>query len=100
MISADLHALMVRRGSGKGALWCVYVGGRGGGRGRRGTSWPEVNYPTPQVPYIPLELELQQLFQELAGEVRRWGRAKWIPSSSLPRHITSHFTLVSQSLCA
>ena len=30
----------------------------------------------PQVPYIPLELELQQLFQELAGEVRRWGRAK------------------------
>ena len=34
MISADLHALMVRSGSGKGALWCVYVGGRGGGRGR------------------------------------------------------------------
>ena len=31
MISADLHALMVRRGSGKGALWGVYVGGRGGG---------------------------------------------------------------------
>ena len=42
--------------------------------------------PTPQVPYIPLELELQQLFQELAGEVRRWSRAKWIPSSPLLRH--------------
>lgn len=42
--------------------------------------------PTPQVPYIPLELELQQLFQELAGEVRRCGRAKWVPSSPLSCH--------------
>ena len=54
----------------------MWAGEAGEGGGVSGTSWPELNYPTPQVPYIPLELELQQLFQELAGEVRRWGRAK------------------------
>lgn len=34
-------------------------------------SWPELNFPVPQGPYLPLELDLEQLFKELAGEVRR-----------------------------
>lgn len=55
MISADLHALMVRRcaGVGVGALLAT-------------TKLP----PTTQAPDIPLDLGLKQLFQELAGEVR------------------------------
>lgn len=65
MISADVHALMVRRGSGKGHYGVCLWAGRGG-EGRQGTSWPELNYPNPWVPF-PLELELQQRFQELAG---------------------------------
>ena len=89
MISADLHALMVRRGSGKGrcgvCMWAGREGGRWGWGGRNFLARTKLP-PIPQVPYIPLELELQQLFQELAGEVRRWGRAKWVPSSPLPCH--------------
>ena len=54
MISADLHALMVRRGSGKGALWCVYVGGRGGGRGT--ANWRTILYCFPQVVLQPVSL--------------------------------------------
>lgn len=45
------------------------------GRGRGGRGFGKgVNSPSPQVPYKPLDLELAQLFLELAGEVRRgWG---------------------------
>uniref|UniRef100_A0A2K6ABC3 Calpain-12 n=1 Tax=Mandrillus leucophaeus TaxID=9568 RepID=A0A2K6ABC3_MANLE len=39
------------------------------GRGTMGRgSWPELNFPVPQGPYLPLELDLEQLFKELAGE--------------------------------
>lgn len=40
--------------------------------------------PTQQVPYIPLELGLEQLFQELAGEVRRLGREQGAAPPALP----------------
>lgn len=56
----------------------MYVGWTRGGKVGGGVTWNFLArtklLPAPQVPYIPLELELQQLFQELAGEVRRWGQ--------------------------
>lgn len=61
VISADLDALQVR----------PVVGGD------RTEGWQgfgkELTSSIPQAPYKPLELELAQLFLELAGEVRRVG---------------------------
>jgi hypothetical protein len=68
VISADLEALTVLGCSGEGA-----------GQGREGFG-PGLNFSIspPKVPYQPLDLELVQLFLELAGEVRKdrgWGRS-------------------------
>lgn len=64
MISADLDALQVRTVVGGDK---TLEGGQGFGK--------ELNSYSPQAPYKPLELELAQLFLELAGEVRvgDWG---------------------------
>lgn len=60
MISADLDALQVR----------TVVGGDRTQRAGRTLGKNLTPPSTPQAPYKPLELELAQLFLELAGEVR------------------------------
>lgn len=66
MISADLHALMVRRGSGKGRYGVCMWAGRDGGRweGGPGTSRSELNYPQPhRSPTFPWSWSCSSFFR-------------------------------------
>lgn len=59
--------------------------------------------PVPQVPYKPLELELAQLFLELAGEVRGpWaaGQSLLISCSPAPRPRRLILISLPLSLCS
>ena len=73
------------------------------GRTGWGSSGPALNSshprPAPQVPYVPLELGLEQLFQELAGEVRMGGPGRGSPPLPLDTDPPPPPTILGVSFC-